>query len=53
MPRKKEAPKIVEPTDKQIENCYRMGWIYLRDGIFENKTNGWLGYFTESGFKKE
>lgn len=39
------------PTPKQLENCVRMGWAYLKDGFFERNED--LGYFTDKGFFKD
>ena len=48
-----EQPEILLPSEKQIENCYRMDWFYLGDGIFEHQPTGQMGYFTRDGFQKE
>lgn len=41
----------VEPTQRQIDNCAMMGWVYTGDGIFEK--NGVIGWFTKHhGFQK-
>lgn len=44
---------ILDPSQKQIENCYAFGWEYIGDGLFYNPQSDRIGYFTKSGFEKE